>query len=257
MLNKLYATEIEYTKCFSQYFETDNYIKFWDDSLTDMWNHNYIYLKQNMAKDELRDFILKEIEQRRNENKTFFRLEANFPMDDSVYNNLSINPTILKYDYMYIPPENYTLLKGNEDCVIKNAAAPEVLEDGIKADLILSSPAMGEDFATRRIHRKAKVYCNPNINLNLYVCFHKDKPIGNCELFINGNTSKIEDFSVIDEFQRKGFGTSVIKHLLKQSMDSNVETAYLITDSADTAKDMYNKCGFTKVGEKFELFFSL
>lgn len=257
MLNKLYATEIEYTKCFSEYFETDNYIKFWDDNLTDMWGHNYTYVKQNMAKDDLKDFILREIEQGRNEKKSFFRVEANFPIEDSVYKSLPINPTILKYDYMYISPESYSLLKGNENCVIKNATAPKVLEDGIKADLIISSPAMGEDFANRRIHRKAKVYSDPNVNLDLYVCYHKDKPIGNCELFINGNISKIEEFSVMDEYQKKGFGTSVIKHLLKQSKVSNVEIAYLITDNADTAKEMYNKCGFTKVGEKFELFFSL
>jgi spore maturation protein CgeE len=36
-----------------------------------------------------------------------------------------------------------------------------------------------------------------------------------------------------------------------------VKIAYLITDSDDTAKDMYTKCGFTKVWQKTILFFKL
>jgi len=74
---------------------------------------------------------------------------------------------------------------------------------------------------------------------------------------IDGNIAKIEDFDILEEYQRKGFGTSVLKHLLMEANKSNVELGYLITESDDTAKDMYKKCGLRKVGEKNELFFKL
>jgi len=41
--------------------------------------------------------------------------------------------------------------------------------------------------------------------------------------------------------------------MLKDCYEKGIEEAYLITDSDDTAKDMYKKCGFSKIGEKTEL----
>jgi len=68
---------------------------------------------------------------------------------------------------------------------------------------------------------------------------------------------RIEDFDILQKYQRKGFGTSVLKHLLEEARANCVEFVYLITDSGDTAKEMYKKCGFKKAGEKTELFFDL
>ena len=44
--------------------------------------------------------------------------------------------------------------------------------------------------------------------------------------------------------------------MVKRSNESEAEIAYVITDSKDTANDMYKKCGFKKVGEKTQLIFS-
>jgi spore maturation protein CgeE len=54
-----------------------------------------------------------------------------------------------------------------------------------------------------------------------------------------------------------GFGTSLLKYLLEEAKDNSVKFVYLITDSGDTAKDMYKNCGFKRAGEKTELFFNL
>jgi len=55
--------------------------------------------------------------------------------------------------------------------------------------------------------------------------------------------------------QRKGFGSHVIRYLLKQCHDQGIENAFLLTDSNDTAKDMYIKTGFSIVGKRMELMF--
>ncbi|MCB2290896.1 GNAT family N-acetyltransferase [Clostridium sp. CS001] len=107
------------------------------------------------------------------------------------------------------------------------------------------------------IYRKSEVYTKSNSNLDLYVCNYRGIPIGNCELMLNSDIAKIEDFDILNDYQRKGFGTSVVKYLLEEAKENSVEFVYLITDSVDTAKEMYKKCGFKKAGEKTELFFDL
>lgn len=94
-------------------------------------------------------------------------------------------------------------------------------------------------------------------SLDMHVCYHKGEPIGNCELFINGTVAKIEDFDILDAYQRKGFGTSVLKHLVRKAQGQGAEWVYLITDDAETAKEMYVKSGLVLAGQKTQLHFSL
>ncbi len=256
MINSLINTELEYVKCFSQYYEDENIIRFWDENLEDMYCHNFTFLKDRDNKDEILEIILEEIKLRKKQNKKFLQIEANFSIDNEIISQLSLKPERTRLDYMYISPTKYNSLKGNNDCIIKEVKSPEILKDGIKVDILANAPDMGEEFAKRRIDRKVQIYRNSNKNVNLFICYHNDIPIGNCEFFINKNIAKMEDFDILEKYQRNGFGTSVLKHLLQQSDKLELKTAYVITDSEDTAKDMYRKCGFSKIGQKTVLLFS-
>lgn len=257
MLSLLKRTEIEYVKCFSEYYEDDRIIRFWDDNLPDMYGHNFTFLKDNIPKDELPGIILKELMLRKQQSKKFLQIISNFLIDAEIISDLPEAPNASVYDYMYIEAGKYNSLKGNSDCKVVEAVTPEILKDGTAVDIEANALAMGNDFAIRRINRKAQIYTDLSKHLSLYVCYHNGIPIGNCELFLNNNTAKIEDFDILYKYQRKGFGTTFLKHLLMQSKALGVETAYVITDAADTAKEMYNKCGFTKVLQKTELFFNI
>ena len=257
MINKLIDMEIKYVKNFSKSFEYEDRIRFSDDILPDMYSHNFTLIKNDVDPKNVIKIIRSEIEERKRLGKDFLRIEFSFPIDDEILNNLPIAPEISKYDYMYIKAEPELLSKGNKDCVVKEASTKDIMNDGIEVDIQANEGNMGREFAVKRIKRKVMVYGNPNSNLNLFVCYHNEEPTGNCELLIEDKIAKIEDFDILEKFQKKGFGTSVLKHLLKVSRESNAQIAYLITDSEDTAKEMYNKCGFLKVGEKTELFFPL
>jgi len=113
---------------------------------------------------------------------------------------------------------------------------------------------MGEEFAIKRSKRKMEVY-KDNPDLNLYVCYKGKEPIGKCELFIKDGIAKIEDFDIIEEFQKQGYGTSMLHKLLEESLNAGADIAYLITDNFDTAKDMYKKCGFSICGIKTSILF--
>ncbi|GKX66073.1 GNAT family N-acetyltransferase [Inconstantimicrobium mannanitabidum] len=257
MLDRFLSSEIEYTKKFAETYEDDEIIRFRDISLKDMYMHNFTLIKSKVSKDDFRKIIIQELEKRKSEDADFLRIECNFPIDDMDINEFPLVPEVTKYDYLYIEPKMSEYLHIKKNCIVKKALSGEVLNDGIKVDVLANEAAMSNEFACKRILRKSEVFKKLDSNLDLYVCYDNGIAIGDCELMINNEISKIEDFDIIKQYQRKGFGTSVLKYLLQESKEKNVEFAYLITNSAGTAKDMYKKCGFKKAGEKTELFFQL
>ncbi len=257
MLKKMHDTEIEYVKNFSRSSEDNEIIRFWDDNLPDMYTHNFILIKNKFEIDHIKNIILNELEGRKKEGFNFLRVEFNFPIDNDNFEDFKIMPEITKYDYMYIDPEMGAGLTGNQECIIRKAVSETVLKDGIEVDILANEANTGKDFAEKRIYRKSKSYQKSSINLDLYVCYNNGIPVGNCELLLYKNIAKIEDFDILENYQRRGFGTAVIKHLLKEAAEQKIDIVYLITDSDDTAKEMYKKCGFKKAGEKTELFFDI
>jgi spore maturation protein CgeE len=256
MLDFLINTEIEYTKCFSKYFEDEKIIRFRDEKICDMYCHNYTLVKSFMCKEEVINLITEEIVRSKKESKTFLQVEFNFNLNSELVNSFEIKPDVSIQDYMYIASDKFNMLCGNDECTIKIAETEAVMEDGITVDIEANSQDMGEDFAGRRIQRKAMAYRAEN-NLDFFVCYLRGVPIGNCELFIQKNAAKIEDFDILAKYQRRGFGTSVLKELLKRSKRFGAEIAYVLTDSEDTAKEMYKKCGFVKTGAKTILNFTI
>ena len=67
----------------------------------------------------------------------------------------------------------------------------------------------------------------------------------------------IEDFDVIPEVQRKGYGTALLRYMSELAFRGRVETVLLVTDMDDTAKDMYIKLGFTYVPGYIQVFYHL
>ena len=256
MLNFLIDTEIGYTKCFSKYFEDEKIVRFRDNHICDMYSHNYTLIKDYMSEQEINYLITEEIMRSKKEHKNFLQIECNFNIKSDLLNSFKNKPEVTIQDYMYITPDKFNALCGNNECTITVAETVTVMEDGIKVDILANSSAMGEEFAYKRIQRKAMVYREDN-SLSFFVCYHNEVPIGNCELFLNKKIAKIEDFDILESYQRKGFGTSVLKELLKCSNKFGAEIVYLLTDSENTAKDMYKKCGFLKAGAKTILNFSI
>jgi len=168
--------------------------------------------------------------------------------------NLIQEPEITEYCFMAIEPKDFNKLKVEDDCIALKADTLEIFDDGYKADVQANKVAIGEEFAIKRSKRKMEVY-KDNPDLNLYVCYKGDEPIGKCELFIKDGIAKIEDFDIIEEYQKQGYGTSMLHKLLEESFNAGADIAYLITDNFDTAKYMYKKCGFSKCGVKTSILF--
>lgn len=256
LYKRILGTELKYVRCFSDYIEEKKSITLKDSKLLDMYMHNFIFLKELMSKNELKSFIQNKLDEAQRGKQEYLHIMMNYGIQWHDLNDIIPEPDITEYCYMSIKPKDFNKLKMKKDCFVRKADTFEILMDGNSADIQANKANMGEEFARKRMKRKIEEYKN-NPNLNLYVCYKGDIPIGKCELLIEDGIAKIEDFDIIEEYKKQGYGTSVVHKLLEVSFIENVNIAYLITDYFDTAKDMYKKCGFSICGIKTSILFNL
>lgn len=243
--------EREYIKVFSQSIEKNSSTVFIDQHIPDMYTHNFTYYK---SIDGLKEVILNELQDEKFKEAGFLRIETPFQINEEFVSHLPIKPNISMYDIMAVKTEIHNELD-EVNCSLFCLDNEQVLTDAIKVDVDANKKDMGLDFAQRRAMRKSEVYKDRGNPVQLFVCYKDDQPLGKIEFFPFENIVKLEDFDILEKYQRKGYGTSMLKRLLKIAHEKGIEIAYLIADCDDTAKEMYKKCGFKHVGEKTELLF--
>ncbi|MHB1153864.1 MAG: GNAT family N-acetyltransferase [Eubacteriales bacterium] len=254
--DKINICETEYYKCFSEAIVLNNIIRFRDEKLKDMYSHNFTYFKKIEPAAELQKNIEDEISLRISEGSDFCNISIICGTDKLMLPVFKYTPQI-SVNGFYV----FDILQADKLETVKNASVEKVtnkkmLDDILYCDLQNDEERLGKDFCTRRCYRRGEVYLTGE-GVNSYICYHESKVIGNCDLFIHNGTAKIEDFAVIHQYQRKGYGTTILKTLIDKAMNKKCDIIYLVTDEEDTAKEMYKKLGFHKVAEKIDLFFKI
>lgn len=257
LINKeIIECELEYTKCFSEFSENEHIIRFRDNQLNDMYYHNYTYIKDVKNEIDLKNIIEDEISLKLPEEGDFCNIILSSVISKSLLSRLEVSPKISTNGYYSFDISQFSRLNDLSGCTIKKVSNQEMIEDILYCDLQHDEENLGKDFYTRRSYRRGKVYISDK-GVNSYVCYHNGVIIGNCGLFIYKGVAKIEDFAVIPRYQRKGYGTTILKELIGIAIKENCHTIYLVTDEDNTAKEMYHKIGFNKIGERTDLFFKL
>lgn len=246
--------EEAYVKCFSKSYEYKGLTRFRDEHLKDMYYHNYTFIKKELSKSELQKIIEEEIRIRQSEKGTYCNVLIDDLVDSTYFTELTYNSELSISGYYSYDITRLSELNERSDCQIKQVTTDDMVQDILFCDLKHDEETHGKDFCTRRCYRRGKVYLT-NEGVNAYVCYYRGKPVGVCDLFIYNGIAKIEDFAVLPEWQRKGFGTTILKKLINIALNENVKIIYLVTDEDETAKDMYLKLGFSKVGYRTDAFF--
>lgn len=248
---KIKTMEHNYISQFSTSNETDTTVIYQDPTIKDMYTHNFTLYKDTKT---LSDDITAAINQNQ---PSFYRLETYQDVSSLDLSSLPLLPEITIYDFYHIDASQYHTLQETKDCSVVKATTQKHFMDGSHVDIEANTPNMGREFAVRRINRKLEVYTNKNTQIDFYVCYYKGIPVGNIEYAYSDTIVKLEDFDILPDYQRMGLGRTVLKHLLKRAHDNHIKDVYLVTDRADSAKTMYQKCGFKPVLQKTELFFAL
>ena len=256
-IDKIMKCENKYIECFSKATEQQDFIRYRDDLIPDMYYHNYTMVRSIKDDSALIRLIESEIAYSKNTGKDFCLIRCHIPVNDSIPALLSHKPEEVSkaghyvFDISALPK----LDNGMEYSILK-VDKPEMLEDLLWLDLQQDEESLGRDFCTRRVYRRKDIYLSDE-GMNAYICYENGEIIGTCNMFIYEDTAKIEDFCVTSQKQRKGYGTAILKTLIKIALEKNVTVIYLETDENDTAKEMYKKRGFYKVGELTDLLFKI
>jgi spore maturation protein CgeE len=252
---KIIDTELEYLKCFSSSYEDNLAITFRDKLITDMYSHNLTYLKHKLSNKEYESFVEKKVNESKEEGRGFLNLQFDFEISEVKQYIKQHDYEITTYDYYQFQFKHFDMLAARQDCYIKKLDNEQV-DKALEFDIATNGEELGMEFVKDRFDRRSKVYLSHGLVDN-YLCYYNGEIVGHCDLFINDDVAKIEDFDVAPDMQRKGFGTSILKEMVAIAKQHGAKTIYLITDNSDTAKEMYKKCGMIKVGEKTEILFNV
>jgi len=253
MIQKIRRCERAYIECFSERFENDRIIRYRDDDLSDMYDHNCTYIKGTPTLDDLLQIADEEIKLYRKENRICCKILLDEMQYEKGLKEFDDKLQIEHYgQYVFTPvePPEWAL---KTECVIRKITDPAMVDDLVLLGKTQYGEACGEDFCVRRDRRRGQVYLS-NPSIESYICYYDGAPAGNCDLFLHDDMAKIEDFTVLPKYQRRGLGTAILKHLISAAFSKGARVIYLTTDEDDTPKDMYMKLGFKKVSDSYAFY---
>lgn len=243
--------EIAYLSAFCDAEPLPYGVRLHDARMPDMYSHNLTCLRDALPAGALDALVSAETARRRAQGADFLTLTLHFAPERAWLDALPEGCAHTRYGC-------YTLnsLQGAPRCDCEIALMTPGTEPAARAfDLAVNGADMGEDFVARRFDRRALVYRTGAVER--WLCLHCGRIVGVCDLFAHDGAAKLEDFDVHPGFQRQGFGTALLHALTRRAQSLGARTIYLVTDEADTAREMYVKNGFQKTAEKHEFLFYL
>lgn len=158
-----------------------------------------------------------------------------------------------KKDYELCKMELYQLSKGTSSQIDDNISYKMVTEDDVIFKDFLEVCREGElEYGEDFVHLKEKTHLrdldNPMI-LQL-VGYMDNVPVGKIEAIVSESFIEIDDFYVKKAYRSKGVGLALQQAVWQFARN---KTVILIADGNDTPREMYQKQGYEKVSERYEL----
>lgn len=252
-MDKILSCEKAYIECFSEINEENSIMTFTDELLKDMYDHNFFYVRSGANKQNVIDKLNQKFKELQKKGHCVVVFDSNYDEGqiNEIANNTLHNMELEKYGCYVLDKTKIDTWKEREDCEVRMFTKNE-MDDVIKRDIKMDAERLGEDFCIRRALRKGNIFIN-NKHINNYLLYYKNELIGSCELFIKDKIAKVEDFVVLEQYQRKGFGTTILKHVVRKALEEDADLIFLDTDEEDTVKEMYTKLGFSKIHENYKL----
>ncbi len=250
---KIVQTEHAYIKCFSQTDGLEDRIRYDDKEIPGMYSHNLTYILSNKSRRDVTSIVKEEMAYRQNGGHSFLNIHTEMLEDLKSVQNIEGYQWTCQLMYFEMDLNFVDKLKVRQDCQLR-LLDEEQVSMALAFDEVTNGEELGLDFVRERFDRRSKVYLEAG-GVDSYLCYMDQQVVAHVDLFINEGIAKIEDFDVLPTMQRQGIGTTVLSAIVQIAMDQGAERIYLITAQEDTAKTMYEKCGMTHIGDKYELFF--
>ena len=213
--------------------ETDDYIKYYDDYQYDKYYHNFYKLK-NLDK---LDIIIEE-----NKNKPFLCFEYDKDFNLKEFDEKDINIVMISFI-------NALNIKTNYNGVIYIVDKNNI--DDVSKFLYNDSLRYGEEYSKKNTKRILDLI----LNNNAYGFIIKDdnQIVGFIIAYIEKDICDLEDFFILDNYQRKGYGSNLFKYALDFCKNKGCNLVSLVADFEDTPKNMYEKWGLIEIEKTYFL----
>lgn len=241
-VQSFFAAELAYLSAFCRAEPVEGGVRLRDDGIPDLYAHNLTYFAGAPSAPQLLRACAQEMRFRRAEGMPFLNLtvEGRAP-------KLPCAAMRTVYDYFVLREE----IRAPRPDLAVLPLTPALCAQALAFDLDVNGRDYGRDFIRRRFVRRREVYLSGRVQHLLG--YHAGRVVSVCDLFLCGTYAKIEDFDVSPRHQRQGFGRAMLAELIRRARRLGAETIYLVTDDADTAKEMYKKSGFVQAAQKEEI----
>ncbi|MBF0316309.1 MAG: GNAT family N-acetyltransferase [Oligoflexia bacterium] len=254
-IKSLRETNDAYIRLFSRVNKQKNSIKFTDNELPEMYDHNfYRVLKIPAVQSDFEGLIYYFIKEGHTNLSKHLQLifSPSLSLNKSYLNFLEKEKfSVSKMLYMSAPIDICEPMKRNNEVNIYVARTKADLNKFLAFDIMINKYIMGEAFASARAERRAKTYEDESKPLDVYICSLNGMVIGSCDFFLHEEILKLEDFQVADSFQRRGFGTTIFKTLMEIARKKGAKAVFVNTEASDTSQEMYRKIGLCDVGFEY------
>ena len=213
-----------------------DYISYRDDN----YKIKYDYNKYEITNEENLDKVMKKI--KKDNNRNFLELETSFRHNEDFPNMVESNCIILHSNIANIKLEaKYSDVRLYEKCY-----RDDYLKFNYDEDLRY-------DTAYAEVNGKFKAdQCeNKPKSFRSFLVYDNNKLIGIVDTYQFMDTAYIENFVILEDYRKKGYGTSLFKGMLDKLEECGVHDVYLDADNDDTPKFMYKKWGFVEVGSYY------
>lgn len=207
---------------------------YYDDFVYDKYMHNFLVLKkQDKA-------FFEKISKLYNDNRAFSQYRVEFHFQSDFYDFLG------KCEIDHLISYKALIDKLNVMKKRENEARKLDVDDYfiLFERLFNMSKEHGENFA----RRSAMNYIFKALiekKTSFYGIFEKEVLVGTIEVFEYKNAIKVEEFVIDDDYQKKGYGSTLLRKVLDDAKAKGLTEVYLTADFNDTPKEMYEKMGFS------------
>lgn len=240
-MERLSDLERKYQEVFSEVREEGNLLRYRDDNIKDMYDHNYTFVKKGVKKEDIAKIIEEETRIRKSEGADFLKVVFEEKIDrkdlpeDNLYSFSDIEAFEIPKEAVYRMKD----VKGLEVIVLSEL----LLEEAEELDEFCAENEADLEFSKRRFERRSKVYLSDKGPDN-YLAMLDWEAVGSCDYFSDGRTCMLEDLVVDPEFRNRGIATALLKELSWKAYADGNDLVYLKAYSDSPARDLYIKLGF-------------
>ncbi len=216
-----------------EYF--DDYISYNDDVQKDKYSYNFYFIKnKNKAKS-----LIKKLS--KENNRYFLDFDSTFLMD--VYlPDFEKSHEIRMFNFANLVKLDYRI----GDIRIMDNSNKDLFLNLLFNDEL----QYGEAYASKNSKRIVDMGLS-NDKFSLYGIFDNDKLVGSIHVYKNNNMAKLEDFFIVEEYKKKGYGISLLTTVIDILRKEGIYDLTITADYDDTPKFIYERIGFKEVLDNY------